>query len=114
MGRMALSSSTKPKYAIPTSPDDPPMADPPFAPGPADIRAPTDRESRCAMAGPAVAVNRFFVNVGPLARIAFAEQAGPGGEPQFRAAVAMTVQDAAALRDVLGQVLGKTPPAPVH
>ena len=50
-------------------------------------------------------MNRFFVNVGPVVRITFAEQAGPDTQPIFRAAVALGHSDAIVLADLLKQLL---------
>lgn len=51
-------------------------------------------------------VNRFFITVGPVVRIAFAEQWGPSGRLIPRTAVALAHADAIALKNVLGALLG--------
>ncbi len=54
-----------------------------------------------AYEGPAVYVNRFFVSMGPVARIAFAEQNSPGKPIFFRSAISISLQDAIALAHML-------------
>jgi hypothetical protein len=72
-----------------------------------EVRALTEKEVAAAYAGPALLANRFFINTGPSgARLAFAEQGSPDAEPQFRAAVILSYQDAIELVDVLKTMLG--------
>jgi hypothetical protein len=59
-----------------------------------------------AMQAPAVYVNRFFfTGMGPNVRLAFAEQHLPDGPTHLRAALVMTVAEAAQLRDLLNHML---------
>jgi hypothetical protein len=46
----------------------------------------------------------FYVELGPVVRIAFAEQS-PGDEPRFRLGVALGYQDAIALAQLLDEML---------
>jgi len=66
-----------------------------------------EKEKAAAQAGSAPFVNRFFINIGPVVRIAFAEQWGPDDTPQFRAAITMVYADAIALKDTLGSLLAQ-------
>ena len=64
------------------------------------------REQKALGDGPALFCNRFFITVGTVVRITFAEQeAGTTKEPHFRTAVALGHQDALALSQVLAELL---------
>jgi hypothetical protein len=65
----------------------------------------TEKETEISLEGPAPFANRFYVSVGAVARIAFAEQSGPGKQAHFRSAVSLSIQDAIALANVLNTLL---------
>jgi hypothetical protein len=54
-----------------------------------------------ANTGAAVWANKFVVSIGPIVRIAFLEQGGPDEPEFFRSAIAMSHQDAIALKNLL-------------
>jgi hypothetical protein len=63
-------------------------------------------ETHVSLSGPAVFCNRFFISVGPVVRIAFAEQeAGESKESIFRTAVALSHADAISLAHILAKLL---------
>jgi hypothetical protein len=65
-----------------------------------------EADSSASMGVPTVFCNRFYVMVGPVVRIAFAEQeiVNPKA-PVFRMAVALAHQDAIALANILKELL---------
>ena len=64
-------------------------------------RQASEEELRIAFDGPAIAANRYFINVGPAGvRIAFTEQRPPS-PPIFRSAVMLAHQDAVNLKNLL-------------
>jgi hypothetical protein len=66
----------------------------------------SNTELSVAFSGPAVASNRFFVTLGPVAvRIAFCEQNGPEIGPNFRTAVSLPIPEALALMELLQRLL---------
>ena len=66
----------------------------------------SEDESKVAFSGPALAINRTYLSIGPAGvRLAFAEQDG-NTLPVFRNAVIMPSQEAIALRDLLTRFLG--------
>jgi len=64
-----------------------------------------DADLGVAYEGAAVYANRFFVSIGPVARIAFAEQNGPDKKVFFRTAVSLSMQDAVALAHILADLV---------
>jgi hypothetical protein len=66
---------------------------------------PTEKEAEISLEGPAPFANRFYISIGAVARIAFAEQGGYGKEPHFRSAVSLSIQDAIALAELLKTLL---------
>jgi hypothetical protein len=64
--------------------------------------SPVDME--VTLGGPAPYSNRFYVTVGPVVKIAFAEQEA-GLPPRFRAAVTLAHQDAIGLAQLLTELL---------
>lgn len=67
----------------------------------------SDEDADIAFSGPAYLTNRIFIsgNTGNVIRITFAEQDGLEKRPIFRTAVAMGLQDAVALQNLLTSVL---------
>jgi hypothetical protein len=65
----------------------------------------TEKDAEISLEGPAPFANRFYISIGAFARIAFAEQSGPGKEPHFRSAVSLSIQDAVALAELLKALL---------
>lgn len=64
----------------------------------------SEREMEIAFSGPAIYTNKFYVTVGGAhARIAFTE-ARKEGDPQFRSAVSMTLEDLFKLRDIINRL----------
>ena len=70
-----------------------------------EIQPIKEAERQAAHAGPAIFTNRFFVTVGPLVRIAFAEQWDTETPAQPRVAIAMSHQDAIELKNILTSLL---------
>jgi hypothetical protein len=64
-------------------------------------------EADIANSGAAVWTNKFFVAMGAIVKIAFLETGGPNEPVYFRAAAAMSVQDAIALKDLLTGMLAE-------
>jgi hypothetical protein len=62
-------------------------------------------EADVANSGPAVWTNKFMVVLGPIIKIMFMEQGGPEEPLFFRSAVAMSHQDAIALKTLLTRML---------
>lgn len=68
----------------------------------------SEAETAATLSIPAIAINRFFIAVGPSGvRLTFAEQGGEGQPPHMRAAVSMCVADASSLGAVLLEVVEK-------
>jgi hypothetical protein len=64
------------------------------------------KEQEISFSGPSIFCNRFFVSIGPVVRIAFAEQDfTQPGDPKFRTAVALHPVDAIALYRLLDAML---------
>ncbi len=70
-----------------------------------DVKQIEESEKEVAVSGAAPFANRFFINVGPVVRITFAEQWGPDTAPQFRVAVTMAHADVIELKNALGSLL---------
>lgn len=67
----------------------------------------TPEELAIAYSGPAVLTNKFYITMTPTGvRIAFTEVQGEGYQPQFRTAVLLPFQDALALQQLLGRMIG--------
>lgn len=63
-------------------------------------------ELKAAFVGPAVFVDRFLVNIYPShVRVAFSETDGISDSPNLRSVVAISHQDAIALKDLLIELL---------
>jgi len=62
-------------------------------------------EANVANSGPAVFANKFMVVLGPMVKIMFMEQGGADEPLFFRSAVAMSHQDAIALKTLLSRIL---------
>jgi hypothetical protein len=62
-------------------------------------------EADVANSGPAAWTNKFMVMLGPMVKIVFMEQGGADEPLYFRSAVAMSHQDAIALKNLLTNLL---------
>ena len=72
----------------------------------------TEHDMLLAHIGPAPYVNRAYVILNPdggTARVAFLDQAVVGHDPQFRAAVTISISNLMELRDIITQLVGPTP-----
>ncbi len=65
----------------------------------------SEQDINVAYEGGAVYANRFFVSMGPIVRIAFAEQNGPNEKLFFRGAIAVSPQDAISLARLLNDLV---------
>ena len=65
----------------------------------------TRTDANIANSGPAVWANKFMIMLGPMVKIAFMEQGGPEEPLFFRSAIAMSHQDAIALKNLLAGIL---------
>lgn len=65
----------------------------------------SEQDVTIAYEGGALYANRFFVSMGPVIRIAFAEQNGPNEKVFFRSAVAISPQDAISLARLLNDLV---------
>lgn len=66
------------------------------------------RDQELAHEVAAIFANKFIVNVGPAGvRIAFGEQFSPDQEPRFRTAIALAMQDAIQLANLLKAMLAE-------
>lgn len=74
-------------------------------PEPSTTQGVTRADADVANSGPAVWANRFMVMRGPMVKVAFMEQGGPGEPLYFRSAIAMSHQDAIALKNLLTEIL---------
>jgi hypothetical protein len=72
---------------------------------PSTTPAVTRGDADVANSGPAVWANRFMVMRGPMVKVAFMEQGGPGEPLYFRSAIAMSQEDAIALKNLLTEIL---------
>src|SRR5262249_3567626 len=63
------------------------------------------QEFQATMEKPAVACNKFYIFIGGLVRIAFAEQMSPDTDAFVRTTVAMSFHDAIALKNALASML---------
>ena len=63
------------------------------------------QELKSAYSGSAILSNKFYVTVGPVVRITFSEGHSSEAMPVFRTAVALSIQDAIALKNVLQDLL---------
>jgi hypothetical protein len=72
---------------------------------PSTTPAVTRADADVANSGPAVWANRFMVMRGPMVKVAFMEQGGPGEPLYFRSAIAMSQEDAIALKNLLTEIL---------
>jgi hypothetical protein len=62
-------------------------------------------EMKIAYSGSAILSNKFYVTVGPVVRITFAEAHSLEEPPIFRVAAALSIHDAISLKNVLQQLL---------
>ena len=72
----------------------------------------TPEEMKVAYYGAATLSNRFYITVGPVVRITFAEAHSEEETPIFRMAAALSIQDAIALSKALQDLL-KDPEAAI-
>jgi len=65
----------------------------------------SEHDLNVAYEGGALYANRFLVSMGPMVRIAFAEQNAPNEKLFFRGAIALTPQDAISLAHLLAELV---------
>ena len=65
----------------------------------------SEQDINVAYEGAALYANRFFVSMGPVIRLAFAEQNAPNEKLFFRGAIAISPQDAISLARLLNDIV---------